>query len=259
MTLRLSRPFLLVLGAAAAAALPASAAPGGYIAPADTIDAVALLPPPPAAPSAAMALDLEVSAQALDTVSAARHAQARVDADMGLPAGASLFTCAVGMQMTEAGTPALYRLLRLTRKDAKAAVAAAKEHHARPRPSATNGRPNCSGTPDLPESYPSGHATVGAVWAHVLGTLFPERGVAIEQRGRSLGDSRLICNKHWHSDVIQARTVAAAVTAQLHAAPAFQRDLALAREEIARTVKDTGSHDCATEATVLTERPASAL
>lgn len=257
MSLRPSLCVLLILGAAAA--LPASAAPGGYIAPADTLDAVALLPSPPAATSAAMALDLEVSAQALDASSAARRAQATVDADMALPAGPSLFTCAVGVQITEAGTPALHRLLRLTRKDAKAAVAAAKEHHARPRPSATNGRPNCSGTPDLPESYPSGHATVGAVWAQVLGELFPERVVAIEQRGRSLGDSRLICNKHWHSDVVQARTVAAAVTAQLHAAPAFQRDLALAREEIARTGKDTGGRDCAAEETVLKERPASAL
>ncbi|EGD17701.1 hypothetical protein XGA_3704, partial [Xanthomonas hortorum ATCC 19865] len=57
---------------------------------------------------------------------------------------------------------------------------------------------------------------------------------ALLARGRAFGDSRLVCNVHWQSDVIQGRMMAAATVAALHDNPEFQKDLAAARREIAQ-------------------------
>ncbi|HEX8056091.1 MAG TPA: phosphatase PAP2 family protein, partial [Novosphingobium sp.] len=81
-------------------------------------------------------------------------------------------------------------------------------------------------------SYPSGHSALGWGWALVLAELAPEKADAILQRGRDFGQSRLVCNAHWASDVDAGRLVAAATVARLHADPVFTADLAAARQEL---------------------------
>jgi acid phosphatase (class A) len=106
-------------------------------------------------------------------------------------------------------------------------------------------------------SYPSGHSAAGWGWALLLTELVPDRADAILARGRDFGESRIVCNVHWQSDVDAGRIVAAAAIARLHADPAFQADLKLARGEIA-AVRRAGDHpagDCAAEVAALAVEP----
>ena len=57
---------------------------------------------------------------------------------------------------------------------------------------------------------------------------------AILARGRAFGESRMVCNVHWQSEVIAGRFMGAATVARLHADPGFTADLAAAKAEAAR-------------------------
>jgi acid phosphatase (class A) len=110
-------------------------------------------------------------------------------------------------------------------------------------------------------SYPSGHAAVGWAWALILTELAPDRADAILARGREFAQSRVVCNVHWQSDVLEGRAIGAAAVARLHADAAFQADLAAAREELAavRAKALPPSRDCAAEASALAARAPDAI
>jgi acid phosphatase (class A) len=103
-----------------------------------------LVPAPPVAGSAALALDEQVSREARALRGSPRFAQAGVDAELGFPEGANHFSCAADIDVDAVKTPALYRLLERSRIDASAATKAAKNHYQRPRPFMVNGEPTCS-------------------------------------------------------------------------------------------------------------------
>jgi acid phosphatase (class A) len=94
-----------------------------------------------------------------------------------------------------------------------------------------DGQPIC--TPDRQQdlraqgSYPSGHTSIGWAWALVRAEASPTR--ALLARGRAFGESRLVCNVHWESDVIEGRFIGAATVARLHDEPEFLAGLAAAR------------------------------
>ncbi len=226
-------------------------------------DSLALSPAPPAPGTAWAALDEAVAQQALALRDSPRFRQASLDADLGFPAGAEQFSCALGMPINEQQTPALMRLLLRSLISASASTKAAKNHYRRPRPFMLNGQPVC--TPgDEPHlrasgSYPSGHTTIGWTWALLLSEIAPERSTALLERGRNYGHSRLVCNVHWYSDIKQGETMAAATVARLHDNAEFRADLAAARREIeaTRVLALPPSRNCAAEAEVLkTDLPA---
>jgi acid phosphatase (class A) len=191
-----------------------------------------LVPAPPVAGSAALALDEQVSREARALRGSPRFAQAGVDAELGFPEGANHFSCAADIDVDAVKTPALYRLLERSRIDASAATKAAKNHYQRPRPFMVNGEPTCSPKDEegLREngSYPSGHTSIGWAWALILSEIAPDRADAIQARGRNA---------------------------------AFNKDLLAARREIAAARKAGlhSSRDCTTENAVLKVRPQSAL
>lgn len=237
----------------------------GYLEAAAVPASLALVPSPPVAGSAGFALDEQVSREARALRGTPRFAQATRDAELGFPEGANQFSCAIGLDVDARRTPALYRLLERSRIDASAATRVAKKHHQRPRPFMVNGEPTC--TPEDEAglrgngSYPSGHTSIGWAWALLLSEIVPDRADAIIARGRSYGESRLVCNVHWQSDILEGRFMGAAAVARLHDNPMFQRDLLAARREIdaARRAGQQSSRDCAAEEAVLQVRPASAL
>jgi acid phosphatase (class A) len=67
----------------------------------------------------------------------------------------------------------------------------------------------------------------------ILSEIAPERADPILARGRAYGESRIICNVHWYSDVVAGRFMGAAVVARLHADPAFEAELKAAKAEVA--------------------------
>ena len=82
-------------------------------------------------------------------------------------------------------------------------------------------------------SYPSGHTAIGWGFALILSELAPDRADDLFARGRAFGDSRMVLNHHWYSDVVWGRIMGAATVARLHGDPTFRADMDAARDEIA--------------------------
>lgn len=198
---------------------------------------IALLAAPPSGGSPAMEADRAANAQALTQRASPRWNAAATDADLGFPAVANNFSCALGAPISQRQTPALYRMMRRAALDAGGATSEAKAHYDRPRPFEVNRQPIC--TPRdaralrADGSYPSGHSAVGWAWALLLSELSPEQKEQVLARGHEFGQSRVVCNVHWQSDVDAGRVVAQAVVERLHRHAEFRRDFEAARKEIA--------------------------
>lgn len=229
----------------------------GYLPPTALPNSLALISPPPAAGSAAFANDEEASRKGLALRGTPRWTLAIEDANLRQAAGT--FSCAVNAPVTEQETPRLYILMRRASTDAGRSTSAAKDHYSRPRPFMINKEPICTPDPDEEDflrkngSYPSGHAAIGWAWALILTEIAPERTDAILARGRAFGESRVICNVHWQSDVVEGRFMGAGTVARLHADATFRADLEAAKAELA-AVRAKGlkpQRDCAAEAATL--------
>jgi acid phosphatase (class A) len=258
------------LSVAAAKAQPAAVPeihPGflqGYLASNALPNSLALLPAPPAAGSAALALDEDFSRKSLNLRGTPRWTLATEDADLMFPHAAGTFSCALNAPITEQDTPHLYMLMRRSLADAGLSTYSAKNEYNRARPFTFNNEPTC--TPDdetnlrKDGSYPSGHTAVGWAWALILSEIAPDRTDAILARGRAFGQSRVVCNAHWESDVIEGRFVGAAAVARLHADAAFLADLEAGKAELAsvRTKGLKPVRDCKAEASAMALDPPSA-
>lgn len=233
----------------------------GYLSPQAVPNSLALVSPPPTQGSAAEALDRAINEQVLTLRESPRWQQARRDAELRFPAAADVFSCALDLPINTEQTPLLYRLLRRSLTDAGFATYAAKNHYQRQRPFMVNGQASC--TPEQENylrkdgSFPSGHAALGWAWALILAELAPERQDAILARGRAFGQSRVVCNVHWQSDVLEGRAVGAAAVAALHNNPEFTQALAAARKELValRSAGAVSANDCAAEAAALSALP----
>lgn len=198
-------------------------------------NSVVLLPAPPGEGSTAFLLDTEISKNYLEKIDTAAWKQAQIDAELYFPEALESFSNAIAFTISEEETPNLYILLRRILGDASFSTYAAKKQYMRPRPFMMNNEPTC--TPEIEEhlkdgSYPSGHAAIGWAWALVLTEIFPERVNHIIERGRAFGQSRVICNVHWQSDVDEGRFIGAATVARLHSDPVFLADLEAAKKEV---------------------------
>lgn len=214
-------------------------APGlleGYLSKEEIPNSFTLVPPPPQEGSLAFALDQEYAKKAIDSRDSSRYSIAIKDAELHFPAAAKAFESTLNIVISETNTPRLYLLMRRVLTDAALSVYAAKNHYQRKRPFMINNTPLC--TPAEEEflrkdgSYPSGHTSIGWAWALILSEIFPSKSETILQRGYAFGESRVICNAHWHSDVEMGRIMGAAAVAKLHANDLFQKDLEEVKEEI---------------------------
>lgn len=236
--------------------------PRGYLDQTAWPDSLALLPPPPAPDSPAFARDEVVRANVQSLRDSARWRQAATDAQLRFPQGATALACAANVSISQERTPRTYALLGRTLIDVGLSTYRAKTHYQRTRPFVMHNTPTClpadEATLRNDGSYPSGHSAAGWGWALVLTELVPDRANEILQRGRDFGESRVVCNAHWQSDVDAGRVIAAATVARLHADAAFQADLAAARAEIdaARAAGATpDANACTAEAAALRIEP----
>lgn len=232
----------------------------GYLAAEAMPDSLELVPPPPVDGSAAKALDEAVSEASLKLRGSSRWELAAEDNNLMFPRAADTFSCAVGAPITEDATPHLYMVLRRSLADAGLSTYTAKNHYARQRPFLVNGEATCVSDEEREHliddgSYPSGHTAVGWAWALILASVAPDRADAIFARGRAFGQSRVVCNVHWQSDVIEGRFMGAAAVARLQADPQFQADLAAGALELARVRQsgDAPARDCDAEAAAMAE------
>jgi acid phosphatase (class A) len=229
----------------------------GYLEPKAMPDSLALIPPPPAPGSTAFALDVEVAQNTLALRDTPRFALAAADFELNVPHIIEVFSCALNTQITKENAPYLYNLLSRSFTDIGMSTYAAKNFYKRERPFQYNKAPLA--VPEARDflehdpSYPSGHTALGWGYALILTELAPDRENEILARGRAFGESRIVCNHHWFSDVVWGRFVGAATVARLHADSTFLADLEAAKAEFAalraKGVPPTG--DCKAEAATL--------
>jgi acid phosphatase (class A) len=225
----------------------------GYLAAAALPDSLALLPPPPAAGTPREAADIAANAAALPLRGSPRWTLAAADNVLDFPFAAGTFSCALDVPISREATPRLYALLRRSLADAGRATGAAKDHYRRPRPFVVNDAPICARDTDRARlvqsgSYPSGHATVGWAWALILTEIAPDRSAAVLARGRTYGQSRVVCNVHWQSDVDAGEVIGAATVALLHADAGFRTDVEAAKSELAALrARGEKARDCTVE------------
>jgi acid phosphatase (class A) len=210
--------------------------PPSYLAPAQLPDSLALLPPPPEKGSSAFKRDEEARKSVAKMRGSARWSRATSDAVLDPSHVSADFSCAMGMRVSKESTPYLYGLLGKMMVDVGLSTYRAKDKYKRIRPFVAHKAPTCAPgdepTLRFDGSYPSGHSAIGWGSALVLAEINPDRADAILQRGRDFGQSRLVCNFHWQSDIDAGRVIAAATVARLHADADFRADVDAAREEV---------------------------
>lgn len=146
------------------------------------------------------------------------------------------FSCAMDVDISKEQTPHIYRLMERVLTDAGLSTYGVKNKYNRTRPFVVHNEGTCQ--PDEEDvlrhdgSYPSGHTAAGWAWALTLAKVNPNRTDELLKRGLSFGQSRVICNAHWQSDVDAGRIMATATVARLHSNPEFLADIQGARKEL---------------------------
>lgn len=228
----------------------------GYMAQAELPDSLVLLGAPPAIESAAFARDEEARRAALSLRGSARWELAKTDAALNFPRPAENFSCAMGISIDEKILPRTYQIMQRVLTDAGLSTYGVKNTYNRTRPFALHDEGTCTPEDEAvlrsDGSYPSGHTAAGWAWALVLAEINPASSNALLARGLSFGQSRVICNAHWQSDVDAGRIMGAATVARLHSDPDFLADVAAAQAEV-QSAKAAGvvPLDCALENTAL--------
>jgi acid phosphatase (class A) len=257
--LLLARPATLPGGNATPAAADTRFATLGYLAPQELPNSIALLSEPPQAGSPEMKRDIEARDAALRLRDTPRYALAIADSGREQSSTEAAFQCAFGTEISAERTPAISRLLARVRVDVRAATYPAKSHFRRDRPFVTYNTHPCN--PDDEQnvrydgSYPSARGAAGWAYALVLADLNPSRAEQILSRGREFGQSRLVCDEEWLSDVDAARAVATAVLAAIHEKPAYRADFEVAKKETAEALQSSMMPpNCRSEALALASR-----
>lgn len=229
----------------------------GYLTPESLPLRLALLGGPPKPDSAAFARDEEARRAALTLRGTAREKLAATDAELTFPAPASAFSCALGTDISVKATPHLYTLMQRVLTDAGGSTYVGKNAYNRTRPFVAHDEETCRKDMEpvlrTDGSWPSGHSAVGWAWGLTLAEVLPARATEVLARGLAFGQSRVICDAHWQSDVDAGRIMGAATVAALHDNPAFVADLAAAKVEVAAALSagQAPTQDCPAEQAAL--------
>jgi acid phosphatase (class A) len=209
------------------------APPAPYL-PADTLDPVAVLGPPPAAGTPGADADARAFAAAAAGIDTAAWQRAAGLSGVRTTAFQQELSCALGVALSEADTPTILRLLDQTNAQLRPLTDAAQAHFKRPRPFGDDPSRACDPkAATLGPSYPSGQAATGWLWALALADARPERRAALLAFGREAGDVRVACRVHWKSDVEAGRRLGEALHRQLAENPAYRADVEAAGRETA--------------------------
>ncbi|SDP54565.1 PAP2 superfamily protein [Phyllobacterium sp. YR620] len=229
----------------------------GYLDPKALPNSLVLIPRPPEPSSAAQRQDDDIAQRTFALRGTPRFTLAEGDFDLKFSSLMSDFSCASNTQIAEENAPYLSTLLRRSVSDIGLSTYTAKNYYHRKRPFQQNhepiGLPTYQADLEKDPSYPSGHTAIGWGVALILSEIMPDRADELLARGRAFGESRMVVNHHWYSDVVWGRFMGAATVARLHADPVFRADMEAARAEVAsiRTKGLAPTHDCKAESSAL--------
>jgi hypothetical protein len=133
--------------------------------------------------------------------------------------GLENFLQALGSPMDPSAFPATQAMLHQAKEDLKPVVAALKAGFNRPRPYAVD----ATLAPALPgdgmPSFPSHHATLGALLADLMSRLDPADQDTLVTEGGLIGDDRVVAGLHWPSDVVAGQRLGKVFAAYWLASP----------------------------------------
>jgi acid phosphatase (class A) len=217
----------LCLLAASLNPLQAAEKPLSYLT-ADRLDAREILPDPPQPGSVEQAADMAT----VVAVHAACTTNEAVAAFAEKKFNVFNFTPAVGAFFLPENLPQTTAFFKHVQTDAAAITDLAKDVWQRPRPYMVD--PTlASGKLENSFSYPSGHSTESMVLALVLADLLPDKKPAILAAARSIGWHRIQIARHYPADIYAGRVFAQAILRELKASPAYQKDFAAVKAELA--------------------------
>lgn len=209
----------------------------------DVASSLKLLPAPPQPGSAQFNYDKAQYEWGKMQRITPRAKQAFNDANLNDEGLARAYSEAFGTTLSKENTPEIYKLMTHMQEDAgDLATREAKNYYTRMRPflffKEQSLTPNDEKWLAGNGSYPSGHTSKGWAVALVLAEINVERQNEILKRGFEIGQSRVICGVHYQSDVDAGRVVGSALVARLHANDAFNAQLAKAKKEFAKLMKE---------------------
>lgn len=195
------------------------------------LDAVRVLPPPPAPGSAQARAELAE----LHTMQATRTAAEKDAAERtGETKDPTIFAGVLGPRFDLARLPATARLLAVVRATERDAIDRGKDLFRRQRPWIVDPALNpCKLGKEPLSSYPSGHATNAYSMAAVLAQLVPAKAPALMARAAEYAETRITCEQHWRSDVTAGQAFGLLLAERLMAKPAFRAVFAQAQAELA--------------------------
>lgn len=219
----------LLLAAALAAATPGEHKPAPMLTARD-LDPALVLPPPPAAKSVQAQAELAELRAAGTARSAADEADARLD---GETKNATIFASVLGPKFDLDRLPATAALLAQVRASEKAMVDLGKDHFQRPRPYVLDpALKSCKRNDDPLSSYPSGHTSMAFSMGETLARLVPEKADALLARAARYGQSRIVCEQHFRSDVSAGQMLGVLIAERLMGKAAFRDLFDAARREL---------------------------
>jgi acid phosphatase (class A) len=230
--MRFSGVLRLALVAGLAFACAAGAQPKRelhFIAAADVQPQLILAPPPPDG-SVIAAFELAEVRRIASRATPTEWTRAKWDNDHE---DATMFAAVFGPRFDLRALPATAMLMGEVRNDEAVAAALAKDHFKRSRPWIVDpGVRTCTRDEAPQSSYPSGHATMGFAMAVVLSRAAPSRATELLARAREYARERIVCGMHFRSDIVAGETLGTAVAVMMLRNPAFQADVAAARDEL---------------------------
>ena len=207
-----------------------------YFAMDDMPDLVQCLPAPPAFGSPEFKYDsLRYEWGKMQRSDAVRAAIADRDAKWQLDTVFTTFNDAIGLNLSAANTPQIWKLLNESVKTIEQIRVHPKAYYHRMRPFeyfkehtlTTWEEDGLRGE----GSYPSGHTIRGWSCALILAEVAPEKAEELYARGWMYGESRVIAGAHWQSDVDASRAAASIAYSKIQTSPAYRRQLAKAVKE----------------------------
>lgn len=233
---RVSKAFIWIAAVVVFTSLaPAKqAARPSYLKP-GAVDMLMVLPPAPVPGDPRYEADREMFKMTRKLQGTPRWTMATNDVSWANDVMLGDFSCAMGIAVTPEKVPHLIALVQKAGNDTQRETNVAKDFYKRSRPFKIDSGPICQPEADLANSYdyPSGHTTGGWTWALVLADVVPDHVSAILARGRAYGESRIVCGAHNASAVEAGRLSATITMTAVRSTAAYQRDLRLARAEIA--------------------------
>lgn len=164
-----------------------------------------------------------------------RGQMAKEEADYSVNMMQKVMGEAIGIQLTDEGTPAITQLLSYVLDKASETADRLKPIRFRKRPFVQLNEPSFVAGDEEKErgksSFPSGHTNLGWAEALVMVEVAPDHQNEILRRGYEYGHNRLIVGYHWFTDIEATRQVTSALVARLHTDPTFRELMAAARAE----------------------------